>query len=520
MTNELPTAPRTGSAYGIADRGQCVDRKATSDGTSADGFSKHLDRMSADDARAGKLESLRNDSGRPAPLEAEQATDEADKTADCAADAMEATPLAAPPPGTVAGPAALSFTAGSITAFESLTRIIAAAGEGTGAVVAGPLEAEAVIAIRTNASPMPVDIPTLPPLGRDENDPVAKTVLLWMTSDGEPQPRAAGARPQTRAAELALSLGRTQGEVVSSLHGRSLESGEQPQESVALELPNHIVQEAVVVVGRERHLAPVKTPPGLKLGGELTQASREAMLADKDPLPGRSAATDVRLLAQQPEQQLADRSWQKPGAQRGGTANETSATPQLGRAESPGSEVQPAPAQALSPMRQIADRIIPDMVGSGDGTGPNQPAATSGNAPAPLLKVLTIELRPPELGSVTVRLALNTGALTLQLEASRETSRVLAADKETLSNLLRAAGYAVDSIAVRVGEGLGPPAGGAVNASPNFLPQPHSGDARPDTGRSDGWVPGNRHHNDHDTRRGTKNEEDRARRRLDDGLYV
>ena len=66
------------------------------------------------------------------------------------------------------------------------------------------------------------------------------------------------------------------------------------------------------------------------------------------------------------------------------------------------------------------------------------------------LKVLTVQLHPAELGVVTIRIALKNDALELQIETDRrDTARLVHADRETLSSLLRSAGYSVETMTVR-----------------------------------------------------------------------
>lgn len=135
----------------------------------------------------------------------------------------------------------------------------------------------------------------------------------------------------------------------------------------------------------------------------------------------------------------------------------------------PGSEVkkaiEPAPAsvdmsateQPLSsaparPAQQIADQIAAE-VSSFESAGGVRPDASQA-APAPMLKVLQIQLQPADLGTVTVRLELRQDELEVHVEtSSAETADLIRGDKDTLSNLLRASGYAVDHNAIRIVEG-------------------------------------------------------------------
>lgn len=101
--------------------------------------------------------------------------------------------------------------------------------------------------------------------------------------------------------------------------------------------------------------------------------------------------------------------------------------------------------------QQIADRVTAEMAGIESlSQAPATSATTTSIAPqGTVLKVLHIKLEPENLGTVTVRLSLKDDALEMQLEASRpETADMLTRDRDALSNLMRSAGYAIDTTAV------------------------------------------------------------------------
>jgi chemotaxis protein MotD len=109
---------------------------------------------------------------------------------------------------------------------------------------------------------------------------------------------------------------------------------------------------------------------------------------------------------------------------------------------------------ALPPAQQIADRI------AAEATSAPEFAERTGIAPPmqqgmkPALKILQIQLQPADLGIVTVRMELKDSELTLHVEADRkETADLIRNDQETLNNLLRSAGYNVDTGSVRIMEG-------------------------------------------------------------------
>jgi chemotaxis protein MotD len=112
-----------------------------------------------------------------------------------------------------------------------------------------------------------------------------------------------------------------------------------------------------------------------------------------------------------------------------------------------------------SPARQIADRIVAEAApgpafADRAGVTPEQQGAK------PALKVLHIALQPADLGIVEVRMELKDTELTLHVEAERaETAELIRNDQDTLSKLLRSAGYAVDGGSIRVADVASTPSG-------------------------------------------------------------
>lgn len=105
---------------------------------------------------------------------------------------------------------------------------------------------------------------------------------------------------------------------------------------------------------------------------------------------------------------------------------------------------------AVPPAQQIADRI------TAEATSAPEFVERTGMAPMqqgmkPALKILQIQLQPADLGTVTVRMELKDAELTLHVEADRkETADLIRNDQDTLTNLLRSAGYNVDTGSVRI----------------------------------------------------------------------
>lgn len=85
---------------------------------------------------------------------------------------------------------------------------------------------------------------------------------------------------------------------------------------------------------------------------------------------------------------------------------------------------------------QIAARVRDALGTDADGASPDG-----------VVKVLNLELKPANLGSVTVRLALKDNAITIHIEAQRpETLAAIEREREALVGALASAGYAVDAV--------------------------------------------------------------------------
>jgi hypothetical protein len=106
-------------------------------------------------------------------------------------------------------------------------------------------------------------------------------------------------------------------------------------------------------------------------------------------------------------------------------------------------------ASALSPTQQIADKIRSEVPAAVPAAATN--AAVPSPDAKPVLKILQIQLQPVDLGTVTVRMELKDAEIKLHVQADRpETAEMLRSDQDTLSKLLRSAGYSVDPSSIRV----------------------------------------------------------------------
>jgi flagellar hook-length control protein FliK len=132
-----------------------------------------------------------------------------------------------------------------------------------------------------------------------------------------------------------------------------------------------------------------------------------------------------------------------------------------------------APA-SHTPLQQIAQRITQEMQSSGRGVDPTANPLLDAKMP---LRVLHLQLDPPQLGPMTIRISMQHEALRIQLETSNyDTARLIHNDREGLSRMLRAAGYAVDGLNVQVTPADRGSAG--QQPGPNYSPS-HTPDQQP-----------------------------------------
>jgi hypothetical protein len=177
---------------------------------------------------------------------------------------------------------------------------------------------------------------------------------------------------------------------------------------------------------------------------------------------------------------------------------------------------------ATAPVQQIADTIAARL--SAAGTDNARPAPAAAPRPAALqpVKVLIIQLQPADLGTVIVRMRLKADAMDVEVEAGRHaTVRLIDADRDTLTSLLRSAGCHVEALTVRAVEPASTAASsGAMPGSPDPGPQSQPGGSGSDARARGGRAQPDHHsdtqlsdRNDHDSEQTTGN-------RRGAGLYV
>lgn len=112
------------------------------------------------------------------------------------------------------------------------------------------------------------------------------------------------------------------------------------------------------------------------------------------------------------------------------------------------------PVPQFSASQQVANAVVSELKGS---TAPAASAAADlvgaqSNAPDQPLKILTVNLEPPDLGNVTVRLRLVGTEVSVQLAAQRkDTSTMLDQQRDQIRDLMQSAGYVADVAPVQHG---------------------------------------------------------------------
>jgi len=102
--------------------------------------------------------------------------------------------------------------------------------------------------------------------------------------------------------------------------------------------------------------------------------------------------------------------------------------------------------QVVEPIRQAAAELVAssraaDAIPELDSVKPSEIASPT--------KLLHLELRPVELGTITIKMRLSQGGMEMRIEASRaETATMLSQDKEALREVIRASGYSADAVTV------------------------------------------------------------------------
>ena len=247
------------------------------------------------------------------------------------------------------------------------------------------------------------------------------------------------------------------------------------------------------IVGQELAAVPVMTPQvqTQPAAGDKKDASARderssatkrdvqgvglAKAAAVDSAPSASAAASADTRAQGPASQAASNPQSTP-VQGGETAAEAmpatsgfeavtanveravkasarDALPEATKVTVVQQETHLPPAQFNAP-QQVANAVVTELKESAAPTASAGPdlATSQGSAPDQPLKILTINLEPPQLGNVTVRLRLVGTEVSIHLAAERkDTSQMLDQQRDSIRDLMQSAGYVADVAPVQHG---------------------------------------------------------------------
>lgn len=149
------------------------------------------------------------------------------------------------------------------------------------------------------------------------------------------------------------------------------------------------------------------------------------------------------------------------------------------------------PAQFNAP-QQVANAVVAELKESAApmASAPPDLATSQGNAPDQPLKILTINLEPPALGNVTVRLRLVGTEVSIHLAAERkDTSQMLDQQRDSIRDLMQSAGYVADVAPVQHGS-LDGFQSGSGQPQPSGQQQPSSQGTFDGAGNSSGQSDG------------------------------
>lgn len=105
------------------------------------------------------------------------------------------------------------------------------------------------------------------------------------------------------------------------------------------------------------------------------------------------------------------------------------------------------PVQQVTLLQKIVDRMVTDLPAVSPQAGPSSPdtALPMPRAADKPVRILTLQLDPPDLGAVIVKMRLIGGAVEVRLSADRyETTQMLQQERGALTDVMQSAGYAFD----------------------------------------------------------------------------
>jgi hypothetical protein len=306
---------------------------------------------------------------------------------------------------------------------------------------AAPASGEAALTLVLNSGGPDANAKAQGPVMPGEVDPVAETLSLLGLSEDD-------------IADVQAAVSQTTAKVVGQeTHLAVSQKAPSAVETMAAELAQSPTPQAAT--GQK---APADASAGDAAQGDVTdaivsgvtggQASTSAAAFSDDGTDGGSGQE-----RRQPEGGTTQQS--ASGTQNGVPLSSTAG----GSTAVGGTSTDPAfqtYTDGLSPGSQIARGVTAEIADT-DRTS----AAKDG-----VLKVLHIELKPQNLGSVSVRMSLKDDVISLHMETSRhETAAAIEKERSALTSALKSAGYVVDEITTQAADPLR--ASGRIEAATN-----------------------------------------------------
>ena len=298
----------------------------------------------------------------------------------------------------------------------------------------------------------------------------------------------------------------------------------EPLPPAAKDSAAEVAPRTVTVVRSETHLAPILRVAPMPPASKPVDAERVGAVDDRKPDQPIEGTKPIRLSPTV----LRSQSAEHPLTQRAPDRTDPDIAP-AGLNDEDATLMAPLPTRGLapttqsasSPMQQIADKIVSELPASEPDSGRAAPATTPRPAALQPVKVLTIQLHPADLGTVTVRMSLKADAMDVQVEVGRRsTARLIDADRDALTSLLRSAGYHVEGLTVRAVEAPNTASSPTTQGSPDSGPQLQPGGSQLDARASGGRAqPEARSHTQVPDRNSNDSEQASGDRR-GAGLYV
>lgn len=303
------------------------------------------------------------------------------------------------------------------------------------------------------------------------------------------------------------------GQAPSALASSGLPLPQTPGSDIALVPRDPGAKLAVSVQNQETHFRPIVE--GLSsMADQAASGAIESSSSQGNPVPEMPNATDRMAPLAKSETKAAQILPSLSAA--AGTMQSTDEQQSI-RATDPRTSLEPEPTTAPAPagpkseagslppstLQDLARAVVDDVQSAADDQKPSfqhvglNRVATA-RASAGVLRVLDLQLKPAELGLVTIRMRLSGDSIEMEIRAhSEDTAELLRSDADKLSNLLRASGYRPDNITIQTAEpaphdrsSLQRPAQGSLQQGQSFDQGANSSHGNSSRRQDDRYNPG------------------------------